>query len=193
MAQKIVTVNFTSGNTLLAGLSPLVRIYELNPTAPASNPVVVDWVAMTEIGGGWYRYTFATYNPIQNYVYTVDGGVALDLSLRYQHGANENFADDVSASVWDEVVINHTGTGTTGLTLAQIKADTATIAINQTTMSALLTLLLKYEKNRTKIDLPNNQLVVYDDDGVTPIQRFNLRDFNGMPSVETVCERIPTL
>jgi len=43
--------------------------------------------------------------------------------------------------------------------------------------------------NRWKIE--NNQLVIYDDDGVTPLLRFNLKDKYGNPSEVNVYEREP--
>lgn len=100
---------------------------------------------------------------------------------------------DVANAVWNAVAANHAVTGSTGSTLTQIKADTASIAINDITFSTLLHTILKYEKNRTKIDTTTSQLLVYDDDNVTVLQAFNLKDINGNPSVADVLERVPTL
>jgi len=48
----------------------------------------------------------------------------------------------------------------------------------------------KYLTNRWKIE--NNQLIIYDDDGVTPILKFNLYDKFGNPTEINVYERKPT-
>jgi len=47
----------------------------------------------------------------------------------------------------------------------------------------------KYLTNRWKIE--NNQLIIYDDDGVTPILKFNLYDKFGNPTEINVYERKP--
>jgi len=50
-------------------------------------------------------------------------------------------------------------------------------------------LIRKIQTNRWKIE--NNQLVIYDDDGVTPLKVFNLKDKYGNPSEVNVYEREP--
>lgn len=52
-----------------------------------------------------------------------------------------------------------------------------------------ITLMRKIQTNRWKIE--NNQLVIYDDDGVTPLKVFNLKDKYGNPSEVNVYEREP--
>ena len=47
----------------------------------------------------------------------------------------------------------------------------------------------KIESNRWKIT--GNQLVVYDDDGLTPLKTFDLKDSAGQPAMENVYERDP--
>lgn len=49
--------------------------------------------------------------------------------------------------------------------------------------------LLKHTKNRWKIAA--NQLTVYDDDGTTPLQVFNLKDASGNPTMTEPYERVP--
>lgn len=56
-------------------------------------------------------------------------------------------------------------------------------------IDAILDRLRKYEDNRWKIE--NNQLTIYDDDGVTPYQVFNLFDANGNPTENNPVERVP--
>lgn len=187
MPTKILTAHFTTGGVPITGLTPTIDIIEMGIT----NTLVVSSGSLSEVGIGWYRYDFTTYDPTKNYVFTIDGGVSLPACERYKHGGNESYVEDISSEVWNETVIDHLSVGSTGEALAQIKANTATIVVNEVTIVTLLNLLLKYQRNRTKIDVPNNQLIIYDDDCITPLTVFNLKDFSGMPSVAEVCERVP--
>jgi hypothetical protein len=185
MANKIITVNFSSNGVPQTGLTPVIDIWELDPLLPLVNTQVVTNGATVEIGGGWYRYDFTTYNATKNYIFTVDGGPSLQACERYQHGGNESYVEEISFQVWEESLLNHVTTGTTGEALTFIRATELLIY-------TLVQTLLKYERNRTKIDVANAQMIIYDDDCVTPLTIFNLKDFNGMPSVQEVCERSPT-
>lgn len=193
MARKILSAHYTVSNVPALGLSPTTTIWELNALTPLVNTLVVSNGNTVEIGGGWYRYDFLTYDPTKSYVFTFDGGATLDSGERYKYGGNESYEEDVSFGVWEEPAIDHTGSGTTGLMLNQIKADTATILVNEASISAILNIVLQYERGRTKIDIPSATLTVYDTDGTTPLQVFDLLDHLGNPSVQEVCERVPTL
>ena len=59
------------------------------------------------------------------------------------------------------------------------------------TIVGIVNTLLKYEKNRTRVDKNAFTLTVYDDDGVTPLKVFNLKDFTGAASYTEVAERMP--
>lgn len=188
MATKIVTAHFTNSEVPVTGLTPTVDVYALTNT---TDTVVVAGDPLIEIGGGWYKYVFATYDPSQTYVFTIDGGGALPPYERFKTGGNESYTEDIAPAVWDQQTTDHVGTGTTGLMLSQIKADTSSILITDAQLSTLLNTILKYHRNRTKIDLNSAQLIIYDDDGTTPITVFDLKDFNGMPNVQEVCEKVP--
>lgn len=108
-------------------------------------------------------------------------------------GTFGQFVQNIPSAVWDQPSIDHLAAGTTGETLSQIKADTGSISISTATLNSLINTVLKYEKNRTKIDTVNKQMIVYDNDGTTILQIFNLKDSTGAPSVAEVCERVPTL
>jgi hypothetical protein len=100
---------------------------------------------------------------------------------------------NVASRVWEEVALSHMTAGTMGEKVNLIKADTSSIAVSVVSIETMVNTILKYDKNRTKIDTLAKTLIVYDNDGVTPIQVFNLRDSNGQPSVVESYERIPTL
>lgn len=189
MPTKILTAHFTTGGVPITGLTPTIDIIEMGTI---TNTLIVSSASLTEVGIGWYRYNFVTYDPTKSYVFTIDGGVSLPACERYKYGGNESYVEDISSEVWNEDLLTHLTVGSTGEALAQIKANTATIAVNEITILTLLNTLLKYQRNRTKIDIANNQLIIYDDDCITPLTTFNLKDFSGMPSVAEVCERIPT-
>lgn len=191
MATKIITANFTNNGNPVTGLTPTIDIYELNPSTPTTNTLIVNNGACAEIGAGWYRYQFTTYDTSKPYVFTFDGGVGLSAYERYKVGGNETYAEEVSDGVWDETANTHIQSGSTGLILQQTKADTTSIVVSEVTIVTLLNLLLKYQRNRTRIDLINSQLIIFDDDCTTPLTVFNLLDFNGMPNVQEVCEKIP--
>ncbi len=196
MANKIISVHYTNNGVPQTGLTPKIDVFELDPLNPGVNTQVVTSGATVEIGMGFYRYDFATYNPLKSYVFMFDGGAALPACDRYKYGGNESYVEDIApvtaSATWEEQSTSHLNAGTTGLMLTQIKADTASILISEAAMSVLLNTMLKYQRNRTKIDVANAQLIIYDDDCITPLTTFNLKDFNGMPSVQEVCERIPT-
>jgi len=53
-----------------------------------------------------------------------------------------------------------------------------------------IAILKKIQTNRWKI--VNNQFIIYDDDGSTPIYTFSLKNQAGDPTMETPYERVPT-
>ena len=188
MATKIITSQFSTSGVPQFGLTPIIDIFQLDPSV---NTQIVSAAPLQEIGGGWYRYNFTTYDPSKTYVFTIDGGSSLSQCDRYRYGGNESYVEDITKSVLEEPLVYHATTGSLAESVAMIKADTASIMVSETAIVILLDTILKYQRNRTRIDTANAQLVIYDDDGTTPLTTFDLKDFNGMPSVQEVCERIP--
>jgi hypothetical protein len=191
MTHKIISVHFTSVGTPITGLTPTIDIYELNLNDPSTNTLIVVAGETTEIGSGWYRYDFLTYDDTKNYVYTFDGGDTLTAGERYKIGGNESYVEEISSEVWNEPSLNHLEANTTGFLLTQIHSDSSSIMISQVTLTSLINTVLKYERNRTKIDVPSATLTIYDNDGVTPLTIFSLKDHLGNLSVSEVCERLP--
>lgn len=189
--KKIITAHFTSNSIPQPGLTPSINVFELGATAVSPSVHVVNSSSMNEIGGGWYRYDFASYDPAKSYVFNIDGGSSLTDCDRYKYGGNESYVEDITKTVLEEPLIDHATTGSLAETVTMIKADTSSIMVSESAIVILLDTLLKYQRNRTRIDTAAAQLVIYDDDGTTPLTTFDLKDFNGMPSVQEVCERIP--
>lgn len=63
--------------------------------------------------------------------------------------------------------------------------------VNLGNIMAVVTTIKKYDTNRTKIDENTFTLTVYDDDGVTPLTVYDLKDKNGLASFTEIFERVP--
>ena len=174
---KTISSLFTSGGTPVTGLSPTIRIWQVDT---GGDSLIVTDAAMTEIGDGFYKYEFLTYDPTLEYLFRTDGGASLPASERYQRGSNRNSAHEV----WDANTADHNNAGTFGEAVNNIN-------INVNTALTVLDVLLKYESNRTRVDPVANTLTIYDDDGVTVLQVFDLYDENGNSSSDCVYERRP--
>ena len=186
MATKIIPAFFTVSGVPTTGLAPTITIWELSPDV-----IVIVAGALIEVGSGWYRYNFTTYDYTKSYVFTVDGGASLNGCERYKIGGYDSFVEDISFEVWEEPGASHLTLGTTGFILNSIKSDTTTIIMSVATLTTLVNTLTKFETNRTRIDPVAKTLTVYDLDCVTPLQVFELKDQFGNPSVVEVCERVP--
>ena len=117
----------------------------------------------------------------------------------------ENAREEQSNVIWDESIADHTTVGSTGETLQTAVVDInsvrttvngidANVTTVDTTVDSILLLcqeLLKYDKNKTAIDSTAKTLTVFDDDGITPLKVFQLRDEGGTPSVQEVYIRDP--
>lgn len=191
MANKIITTFFTQNGAPKTGLNPTIDIWELDPVNPLINTQVVTAGAYVEIGGGWYRYDFSTYDVTKDYAVTADGGVTLSAGERYHFGANESYKEEISFQTWEELLASHTTVGSAGAIVNQMGIDVTQIKIDVNTLLAWVEELLKYHKNRTKIDPIAKTLTVYDNDEFTPLKVFQLRDSSGVLSVTEVCERDP--
>lgn len=191
----IINSFFTDSGAPKTGLSPTIRIWEVSAGA---HSIIITDDNMIEVGDGFYKYSFTTYDATKTYVIRSDGGVGLADGERYEYAATEelNVADasvnNIAAGVWDEPIMSHINVGSTGESLALIKADTTSIAVSSAVLNNLVNTLLKYERNRTKIDTVNRQMIIYDDDCTTVLHVFDLKDSSGNPSISEVCERRPS-
>jgi len=192
---------FTVGGVPKTGISPTVRIWEVDAT---SQTLIIGGPdpTMLEVGDGFYKYDFtvaATFDDEKEYVIRTDGGVALPPNERWHvdsYGpiSAELVTTNINAiidGVWDETATDHLAAGSTGLLLNQTAADAATTVVNTVTTISLIDELLKYERNRTKIDKINNELIIYENNGTTILKKFKLLDGSGNPSITEICERLP--
>lgn len=145
---------------------------------------------------GFYRYTFDAangYDPLKCYVFRVDGGNTLMGGERWQAGElnTADNADAVVDLVYDEPRLDHQLPGSVGEHHNQTRANLTQLALDITDVYSLVNLLTKFETNRTRVDGVAGTLTVYDDDCVTPLRTFALRDGTGAPSTTEICERAP--
>lgn len=134
-------------------------------------------------------------------------------------GSSGPTAAQIAAEVWESLLASHNNALTMGgmmntlntrtqniynscvgidlkvdLNTAKIDdvlTDTDTIINSLQSCISLVNEILKYGSNRTKIDKNIKTLTVYDDDGVTPLKVFDLKDFNGVASITEIAERVP--
>jgi len=191
----IISSFFTSNGLPTTGLAPTINIWELNV---ATNTLVVDTDTVTEVGDGFYKYNFTGYDGTKNYTTIVDAGPTMTLYGRYSVAAlpaevaiSNTTIQQITDSVWDSTAGSHTAVGSFGLVVNQTHADAQQTHINTNTIITLLDVLIKYEHNRTKIDKIAMTLTVFQNDGITPLTIFDLKDSLGQPSVTEVCERMP--
>jgi len=208
MAQIEINSLFTSGGIPTSGLSPTIRIWEVDGSTytlivglSSGTGLPIDG-AMTEIfdsgsppsSDGFYTFLFTDsigYDPTKKYLIRTDGSASLSDTDRYQTGEIDPIEETIINGVWDEQISEHIAAGSTGLTLAQIKSDTTTLSLDVSDITDLISLLLKFDTNRTKIDDAAKTLTIYDDDCTTVLRVFRLLDQNGTPSTASVCERKP--
>lgn len=174
---KIISSLFSSGGTPTTGLSPSIRIWEI---ATLGDTLLITDDPMSEVGDGFYKYEFAAYNPRKEYLFRTDGGGGLPASERFQKASNKNSAKEV----WAADTATNNITDSFGEAINDMN-------LNVSTALSVLDILLKFQANRTKVDINANTLTIYDDDGVTPIHIFDLFDETGASSSDCVYERRP--
>lgn len=179
MSQNI-NVFITANGIPQIGLSPLptIKIYDA-----VTNTLLITDVT-EEIGGGFYKYVIATLNPDVNYLAVVDAGASFADSDRYYYGEVEQLNDLDAQTIWNHSVTNTFAFDSFAALLAVMNSS-VTLTVNA------VTILLKYQNNRTKIDPVTSTLIIYDNDEITPLKVFNLYNNNGVLDVNTVFERVP--
>lgn len=94
-----ITAFFAHQGVPAEELTPTIKIRDLS-----DNSVVVNSVAMTEVGDGFYKYSFAVFNAAKDYVIRCDGGATLDNSERYAISGSAA-AGEISSLVSDQATI----------------------------------------------------------------------------------------
>lgn len=151
---------------------------------------------MIDEGDGWYKYVFQEvdgFDPRLDFVYDADGGVAIpNDSERFQEGACcASEPEEIADGVWEADQSLYTDINTMGGRHNATFSNTEQLLLDVNDVFNLVDLVRKYDTNRTRVDPNAFTLTVFDDDGVTPLRVFDLKDANGNASVDPVCERDP--
>jgi hypothetical protein len=80
---KLIVTTFTEQGVPKTGLTPTLRIRDLS-----DNSLIITDGEMSEVGDGFYKYTFTTYDPFKNYSIRCYGGASLPIFERYKYGVN---------------------------------------------------------------------------------------------------------
>jgi len=174
---KTISSLFTTSGTPTIGLSPTIRIWKV---ISGGDTLVVTDAPMIEVGDGFYKYVFAAYDPLNDYLFRTDGGEELPASERYQRASNRNDATET----WAAQTSDNNDPDSFGEAVNDIN-------INVNAALAVLDVLLKYQSNRTRVDRDANTLTIYEDDGVSILQVFDLLNDLGVPDSECIYERLP--
>jgi len=92
-----ITAFYTNEGVPATGLSPTIRIRNVSTDA-----LIITDAGMSEVGDGWYKYFFSTYDETFEYAIRCDGGATLADSDRYKYAGNENYIDDIDAKLTAE-------------------------------------------------------------------------------------------
>ena len=106
---------------------------------------------MDGIGDGWYRFDFVTYDMTKDYIMLADGGTSIPQRDRFLEGATGEYGD-ISSNIY-------------------IMSDN---------IDCRVLLMKKIFEN--KLELENGRQdnwVLYDDDGTTPLLIYDASDVNG--------------
>lgn len=187
---KIITARFRNAGIPQTGLTPTINVYNVTDT---TSTLVVGGDPMVEIGDGWYKYVFTTFDPKLEYIYDADGGPSISSPYeRYQEGACcAAEPEEVSEAVWTDDHTSYVDINTMGGRHNATFTNVGQLLLDVAQVQTLVELLLKFHRNRTRIDATAKTLTIYDDDETTPLHVFTLRDQTGTPSTDEVCERDP--
>ena len=118
----LILAIFTELGTPKAGLTPLIYIYRLDTDA-----LVVNGVAMAEVGGGQYKYTFTAWDSAVDYSCVIDS-VTLIGSERYAYSSISSApviedtlsSDDILRLLLAKAAGTATGGGSSGITFKDV-------------------------------------------------------------------------
>ncbi len=189
MPQDIVAYFAINGVPAL-NLSPTIRIRELLSGSPNS-VLVVAGDAMSAIGDGYYKFIFVSFDPRKEYVFRANGGASVPSTDRFAIGATESPQPEETAdAVWNAEAADHPVGSPVGspITMGAQLNLTAEKSCNILTFTETL---IKFQANRTVLDKTAFTLTIYDNDKVTPIRVFDLRQLGVGPSITEITERLP--
>lgn len=75
--------------------------------------------------------------------------------------------------------------------ISDIKSSILNIQLSLADMLTAILFIKKINSNRSKIDQNLKRMIIYDDDAITPLISFTLKDINANPSIDSIMEKIP--
>jgi len=126
-------------------LNPVIRIRYVETGSIVAEDV------MDEVGSGFYKFNFHSYDMTKDYTMLADGGISLIQRDRFLEGATGEYGD-ISSNIY-------------------LMSDN---------IGCRILLMKKLFEN--KLELENgdqDNWILYDDDGVTPLLVYDASDVNG--------------
>lgn len=153
---------------------------------------------LTQVAAALVSYAGATKTDLTNTENAVIDAVPtvgeIDTGLGNTHGTGNWGATGPSTSEITEAVWEGKTIPTTGEIATEVWSTPALVGTTLSTLDATYT---ESHINRGvasgRWKLVNNQLIIYDWDGETPLRIFNLFDAQGNPTMESVYERVPVV
>jgi hypothetical protein len=156
------------------GLSPIFSKVQtlINGTPITPHPLI------TEISDGLYKFSF---EAVEDTVFVIDGGAQIsDPEIRYVRGVLSPQDQRLDAAI----------STVPGLLLTQALLSNP---VANTVADAMFRAIRADKILRGRWKIQGTQLLMYDDDGITILRTFDLRDSQGQPSATNVFERMPTI
>lgn len=150
----------------------LLNGWRIKPQEANHKLIVTSGVLLVEGGGDPFVNTTGSYNVLVQYSQPVKTE-----TVSTSGGSGGLTATEVRDAVWNALQLDYTLPGSMGYALGNANSVVST--------------LIKYQKNRTKVDQSAKTLTIYDDDGVTAVRVFALKDFSGLPSITEIAEKVP--
>jgi hypothetical protein len=121
-----ITTFFIIRGIPLLGLNPTIKIIRIS-----DNSLIINNAYLSEIGFGFYKYNFTSYDPKIEYVFRIDGGSSIQGSERYKVTSNR---DDLlmAAKLPTSFIMGSTDGNSYNTQITAIKAVTDTIPNNLT-------------------------------------------------------------
>jgi len=189
-----LTAVFTSNGDPATGLSPTVTVYNL-----LDNSIAVNAASMTEVGSGFYKYDFSTYDSKNDYAVLFDAGATATVDSRYTFSGTTSqpeiaaIYDRLGAPTGASIAADIAAVPTAAENRAEMDANSTKLAnldaavssrAAQTSVDAIKTVVdalqaLAVNKKEFVNEVGVTYLVVYDTDGTTPLYKWPYKDSTG--------------
>ena len=186
-----VTENTVLLGKFVSGETVSITVYQLSTlsqeTLTSSN--------CTEIGTTgiftWNTTNISTYPSIYTeYLYIMTDSLGNTVEGKFVLGGIMDTIDGKVGNVDAKVANVQTTVDNIETNVNTLNTKIDNIDLDVSSVLSIVTDIQKYSRNNMKIDVVNKQLIIYDDDGVTPLRVYNIKDRNGLASVDEIFERV---